>query len=63
MPKYHVYAAATGTIYLGEYEAETPEKAVEMAENSDKCATPTLCHQCSREVDLGDIHSVEAELS
>jgi len=28
MPKYHVYGTITGQMYLGEFEAETAEKAI-----------------------------------
>lgn len=62
MPKYRVYAACTATVYLGEFEAETKEQAEEMAEATDNFSTPNVCHQCSREFDLGDPHSTEAEL-
>lgn len=34
-------------------EASSPESAIELAEGELGC--PSLCHQCSNEVDLGDI--------
>ena len=48
MPKFNVYATVTGGKYIGEFEAETKEKAIEMAQESDN-ASVSLCHQCSPE--------------
>lgn len=60
MPKYGVYASVGATMYLGEYEAETEDEAIEMAMKN--ASTPTLCHQCSGELDIGDIIDFEADL-
>ena len=63
MPIYKVYGILTGSVYLGEYEAENEDAAEEMA-NADKEANwmPSLCHQCSGEVEINDIYEVQVEL-
>jgi len=56
MNKYNVsisFGASNGI----EVEADSPEQAAEMAYNHDS-ASPSLCHQCSKEVELGDAVSV-----
>jgi len=59
--KYHVYGIMSASVLLGEYEADSKEKAIEMAEqNSSADWYPSLCHQCARKVDLGDIQDIEA---
>lgn len=45
MAKYHVYGKVTGTTYVGEYEADTPEAAIKMAETDVDVG---LCHRCAR---------------
>jgi len=59
--KYLVYGIISASKFIGEFEAESKEKAIEMAENSENCYTPGLCHQCSGEINLGDIYEIEAE--
>lgn len=44
MPRYRVYGRVIGSIYCGEFEADTPEEAVEKAQ--DECGV-SFCHQCS----------------
>lgn len=62
MPKYRVYGVLSASVVVGEYEAETEEEAIEMAnEDQDANWMPSLCHQCSREVALGDVYKAEAE--
>lgn len=53
MPKYRVYGVMSVTKYFGEIEAPTQNEAVEIAENSDENHA-SLCHQCSRDIDLDD---------
>lgn len=53
MPKYRVYGVMSVTKYFGEIEAPTQNEAVEIAENSDENHA-SLCHQCSRELELDD---------
>ena len=62
MPKYRVYGVLTGSVYIGEYEAENESAAEDMA-NEDKEANwmPSLCYQCSGEVEIGDIYEVQIE--
>ena len=62
MKKYRVYAIATASWVLGEYEASSPEEAQSMAEN-DKFADghKSLCWQCGREIDLGDVWENQVE--
>jgi hypothetical protein len=59
MAKFHVYGAIVGTKYLGIYEAETKEEAVEKA--MADAAGPCLCHECSSEVEDPEIESAMAD--
>jgi hypothetical protein len=58
--KYKVYGIMTASVLIGEYEAKTAEDALDMA-NDDTEADwyPSLCHQCAREIDMGDIYDTE----
>lgn len=60
MPKYRVYAILTASKPLGEFEADSPEAAEEMAmaEGNDFA---NICHQCAREIDLGDPYEYQVE--
>ena len=52
MAKYLVFGLVGATV-SNEVEASSPEEAVENAELS-----PGLCHQCSHEVELGDVYEI-----
>lgn len=55
MKKYSVIITVDASIYIeveAESEAQAREKAMESA------SEPCLCHQCSREVDIGGILDV-----
>lgn len=45
--KWSVSGAVTGSIYLGEYEADSAEEAIKMALDDEE-AHPHMCHQCAR---------------
>lgn len=49
MPKFSVTGHVTGSKHLGVFEAETAEKAIEMALESEDAGNVCLCHQCSDE--------------
>lgn len=53
MKTYRVYGLWTAYKVIGEFEANSEEEAIAMAEESEE-AYASLCHQCSREVELGD---------
>lgn len=59
--KYRLYALTTGSKLLGEVEAESEEKAQELGWNRDECFF-SLCHQCAREAELGDVEEIQVEL-
>jgi hypothetical protein len=59
MKRYHAYAIATASKYLGEIEAENEEAAKEAAYEHDQCEM-SLCHHCSK-IDLGDIYEIQVE--
>jgi hypothetical protein len=62
MPKYRVYAIASASWVLGEYEAESKEAAIEMSEQDDDADYYVgLCHQCAGDVELGDAYEFQAE--
>lgn len=50
MKKWTVTGVVTGSKYLGTYEAETAEEAIEMALESE-AASCSVCHQCSSQVE------------
>lgn len=52
-----VTAVVVGSKYIGKYEAETGEDAIEMA-SAD--ADVRLCHQCSDECEDATIESLDA---
>ena len=59
MPKYSVYGVVVGTKHIGEYEANSKEEAIEMAEND---AYVSLCHQCAgSEIDEPEIDELRAD--
>ena len=62
MKKYIVYGLISASKKIGEYEAKSEEEAIEMAEK-DKNANwdYSICHQCSSEIEIGDMYEVHAE--
>ena len=60
--KYNVYGIVSASVHIGTYEAESKEQAEDMA-NNDKEANwyPSLCHQCSGELEIGDIYELQVE--
>jgi hypothetical protein len=62
MPRFNVYAPIHGTKYLGTYDAETAEEAIEKAEQDQEADTDvSVCHQCSRKVDELSLGEYTAE--
>ena len=59
MPKFYVTGVVSGSKYLGEFEAETEEQAIEMALASDRVAV-CLCHHCSSECEDPEIQEAVA---
>lgn len=60
MKKFAVYGLFHGSKYLGEFEAETKEEAIEMALASNENHV-SLCHHCSGQVELNDFSASEAD--
>jgi len=58
--KYSVYGIMTASVLIGEYEAENALEA-EAKCNDDEEAEwmPSICYQCSRKIDLGEIYKTE----
>jgi len=49
--KHRVYAIYTVSVFVGEFEAETPDEAESLAEDSpDFSFSIGLCHQCNKQV-------------
>lgn len=62
MKKYRIYALATASWFVGEYEGENKAAAIEKAENDQEADfSKILCHQCASNVELGDYHEAQAE--
>ncbi len=63
MAKYNVYGTVGASVFLGTYEAKNEDDAIEQAEDNENANwSPTLCHQCSRELEVGDVYETQAEL-
>lgn len=60
MQKYRVVGKVYASKYLGEFEANSPEEAVELALASD-AASVCLCHQCSDQAEDAQIEDGIAE--
>ncbi len=61
MPRYAVYEIATASYLVGEYEAESEDAAKRMASDGPQNDPPSICHQCSNEVELGDWYEYQTE--
>lgn len=60
MPKYAVIGTVVGAKYLGDFEADTPEEAVEKA--VEAAGGPvSLCHACSSECEDGEVQDGVAD--
>lgn len=53
MPRWRAYGVYTGSKYLGIFEAEGPDQAERLAEQSEHNHV-TLCHQCARELEIDE---------
>lgn len=58
MPRYSVSGAVHGSTWIGEYDANTPEEAIELAYND---AGISLCHECARSVSDPEVCDLTAE--
>jgi len=58
MPRYSVTGAVHASTYIGEYDANTPEEAIERAYRD---AGVSLCHECAREVSDPEVCELVAE--
>lgn len=58
MAKFRVHGRVIGSVYMGEYEADTPEEAKQKA---DDAFSVSLCHQCSSSCEDPVAEAVEAE--
>lgn len=62
MATWRIIGILSASKYLGIVEADTKEEAIEKAEEElvDEMHA-SLCHYCSREIDLGETYDLEAE--
>lgn len=61
MAVYNVYGKVVGTKYLGEYEADSEDEAIEKA-LQEHVGSISLCHQCSSECEDAELDDATAEL-
>lgn len=61
MPKYRVNAVVVGGKYIGEFDAENPEEAEQLAWNSDQCDV-SFCWQCTSDCEGAEIEKLCVEL-
>lgn len=57
MARFYVHGAVRASKYIGEYEADTPEQACELAWAD---AYVSFCHQCSGEAENPEIEDLFA---
>lgn len=60
MPKYAVYGKVHASKFLGEFEADSAEQAIEMGLESEANQF-CLCHQCADEIDVSENTCFEAD--
>ena len=60
MKTYRVYGLWTASKFIGEFEANSEEEAIAMAEDSDE-SHASLCHYCSKNLDLSDLYPYKFE--
>lgn len=60
MKRYRAYAEITGGKYLGEVEAESKDKAEEVAWELESAGV-SLCHSCSEECEDAEIAGITVE--
>lgn len=58
--KYHVIGSVKGSKYLGVYEADSAEEAIEAALN-EQGGPISLCHSCSSQCEDGSVEEATAE--
>jgi len=56
---YIAWGRVDAGVFLGEFEAKDADAAREEAEKN--CHPPSICHQCSKEIDIGDIYQIDIE--
>ena len=61
MAKYRVCGHVSAGKYLGVFEADSKDEAIEKALNSEE-ACVSLCHHCSGEAEDPEIHEATADL-
>lgn len=61
MPKFRVHGKVTGSAYMGEFEADTPEEAMAIA-NDEHGGPVSMCHHCSNKCEDAETEAVSAEL-
>ena len=59
MARFSVVGAVQGSKWLGIFEADTADKAIQLALESSE-AWVGLCHRCSAECENAEIQSAEA---
>lgn len=61
MPKYSIWGVVSADKHLGYVEADSAKEAIEKAWNELDCNSPTICHQCSKELNINDVYKLIAE--
>jgi hypothetical protein len=61
MARWRVTGAVTGSQYMGEFEAETADAAIDKA-NIAKGGSFGVCHQCSDVIEDAEVTACDADL-
>lgn len=60
LKRYMVTASVVGSKFIGYFEAESADAAIEQAGKSGRCGV-SLCHECSSEISDPEIDELFAE--
>lgn len=60
MPRYSIQALIAADSHLGEVEADSAKAAIDKAYEDLNTSGPNICHQCSREMNVGDVYALIA---
>lgn len=55
MARYAVYGIISASKFIGEFEADSKDEAIAKAQAEGDYHV-SICHQCAREIDMGDIY-------
>lgn len=61
MSKYAIQGLVAADKHIGYVEADTAADAIDKAYIELDVSTPNVCHQCSKELNVGDVYKLQAQ--